>query len=213
LDHSGNIRFKSLIEDKLDEYAKATSKTEKSRLVTMIFDDVMRNGSFVRKDNDGHWYTVKDTLAREKISQGFRDYLNGKYQSSKAAKQKRRKEIRKEAGSSYEGPCKRLKVGFEQQNPSLQLRRTSDAFRQLMLFSNSIERETSSPFSDGRQQDQPQQEMLQARLEESRSNGISTGGRRHSRSSFSLRVPSIICCNEHAGVSDETSLLLLDSYQ
>jgi hypothetical protein len=69
--HSGNIRFRSLIEEKLSDYAKATTKLEKSTIVSAVLDDVRDKsplGGFVRCEN-GQWFEVGDHLAREKIGQ------------------------------------------------------------------------------------------------------------------------------------------------
>jgi hypothetical protein len=71
LRHSGNIRFRSMIEEKLSVYAMATTKLEKSTIVSSILDGVRDKsplGGFVRCEN-GQWFEVGDHLAREKIGQ------------------------------------------------------------------------------------------------------------------------------------------------
>ena len=68
LEHPGNKRFRALISARLEEYAKATSKMEKSRIVTSIIDAVRPEGSFV-KEKAGKWFEVGDHVAREKIGQ------------------------------------------------------------------------------------------------------------------------------------------------
>lgn len=68
-EHPGNIHFQTILKNKLDEYSKAASKAEKSRIVSFVYDQIVSEGGFVRKDETG-WYTVKEMLAREKISQG-----------------------------------------------------------------------------------------------------------------------------------------------
>jgi hypothetical protein len=71
LKHPGNLRLKSTIESKLAEYAKATSKTQKTFIVTSIVDSVRdANGGFVKCKN-GEWFEVGDFLAREKIGQWY----------------------------------------------------------------------------------------------------------------------------------------------
>jgi hypothetical protein len=71
LNHSGNVRLKSTIETKLAEYAKATSKTQKTFIVTLIIDSVRdANGGFVKFKN-GEWFEVGDFLAREKVGQWY----------------------------------------------------------------------------------------------------------------------------------------------
>ena len=69
--HTGNRRFRALIEAHLDKYEKATSKIDKSLIVSSIVDSVREaspNGGFVREDG-GRWFEVGDHNAREKIGQ------------------------------------------------------------------------------------------------------------------------------------------------
>jgi hypothetical protein len=105
--HSGNIHYRTLITDALDQYAKATSKIEKSQIVTDIVDTVTTesnaagddsegiigggSGGFIKKDRStGRYYNVGEYFAREKIGQNLRDSLSNKYKSSTKAKRNRR---------------------------------------------------------------------------------------------------------------------------
>lgn len=91
--HPGNIRFTQLVEDSLKNYADASSKLEKSIIVSSIIDSIRRDapeGAFVKKEK-GIWYEVGDHHAREKCGQRLRDLLSSKYASSSAAKKKRRR--------------------------------------------------------------------------------------------------------------------------
>jgi hypothetical protein len=84
------------------EYALAKSKDEKSTIVTSIAAEVRRRspqGGFVKKDSQG-WYEVGEFLAREKVSQCFRDQLHSRYKSSTTTRRKNRQERRKSIGSS-----------------------------------------------------------------------------------------------------------------
>lgn len=95
LEHSGNLRYKTLIEENLEEYSKCDTKFEKSLIVTKVIEAVREaspNGGFIKKV-DGVWYDVGDHLAREKTGQSFRDSLYTHYKSSTKAKQARRKQI------------------------------------------------------------------------------------------------------------------------
>jgi len=78
----------------LDKYSAATSKQEKSRIVSSIVDTIRRssaNGGFVKLDPlTGNWFEVGDHLAREKVGQTLRDALHTKYSSSTKAKKRRR---------------------------------------------------------------------------------------------------------------------------
>jgi hypothetical protein len=56
---------------KMDDYANATIKFEKSMFVSLIVEGVRENspsGGFVREES-GRWYEVGDGAAREKVGQ------------------------------------------------------------------------------------------------------------------------------------------------
>jgi len=113
--HSGNIYYRKLITEALDAYSQATSRMEKSQIVTDIVETVTTNalydagdgseghdhgtesvggggyGGFIKKDRaTGRYYQVGDDFAREKIGQNLRDSLSNKYKSSTKAKRTRR---------------------------------------------------------------------------------------------------------------------------
>mmetsp|Transcript_12651 Transcript_12651/g.14469 ORF Transcript_12651/g.14469 Transcript_12651/m.14469 type:complete len:301 (-) Transcript_12651:148-1050(-) len=114
--HSGNIYYRKLITEALDAYSQATSRMEKSQIVTDIVETVKTNahayaagddseghgqcndsvgdggyGGFIKKDRaTGRYYQVGDDFAREKIGQNLRDSLSNKYKSSTKAKRTRR---------------------------------------------------------------------------------------------------------------------------
>jgi len=113
--HSGNIYYRKLITEALDAYSQATSRMEKSQIVTNIVETVTTNalydagdgseghdhgtesvggggyGGFIKKDRaTGRYYQVGDDFAREKIGQNLRDSLSNKYKSSTKAKRTRR---------------------------------------------------------------------------------------------------------------------------
>lgn len=102
--HEGNQRFRALVKLNKDAYASATSKYEKSQIVTHIRNTVRQatpEGGFV-KLIDGIYHEVGDRTASEKIGQTFRDLLHTKYSSSTKAKarsriQKRVEEFRSES--------------------------------------------------------------------------------------------------------------------
>lgn len=100
----GNLAYRRLIEERLDEYAVATSKNPKRKILDEIIGEVRRRsgvGGFIKKDDDtGRWYEVGNFLAREKTSQCFRDALHEQYASSAQSKYKRRK--REQKGESSE---------------------------------------------------------------------------------------------------------------
>lgn len=77
-EHSGNRRFRGLIEGNLDPYMKATSRREKSKIVSKVYEKIRctamgPSSGFVRKDLlTKRWYIVDEREAREKVGQGER---------------------------------------------------------------------------------------------------------------------------------------------
>ena len=93
--HPGNRLFRQLVADSLREYSNSnTSKLQKGIIIRHIVSQVRLNspdGGFVKWDSgNGRWYEVGDFLAREKVSQAFRDALHEQYKSSNTAKKLRR---------------------------------------------------------------------------------------------------------------------------
>jgi len=92
----GNERLHRVVASKLDEYSAATTKTEKSKILSVVVY-LIRNekpaGLFVKQDPvAGLWFDVGDLMAREKVSQAFRDALHQNYKSSNESKKRRRLE-------------------------------------------------------------------------------------------------------------------------
>lgn len=70
--HSGNKRFRYLVESKMDAYNNANCKLEKSLIVSSIVEAVRQAdppGGFFREE-DGQWMEIGDAAAREKVGQG-----------------------------------------------------------------------------------------------------------------------------------------------
>lgn len=90
----GNQRFRKLVSARAEEYAAASTRTDKTFIVCSIVSDVRKGapkGGFVKKDSTtGRWYEVGDFNAHEKTSQMFRDVLHESYLSSNKSKKKRR---------------------------------------------------------------------------------------------------------------------------
>lgn len=102
--HEGNRRYTALIDASLDRYSQATSKHEKTVIVSQILDLVRHaspDGGFVKQQN-GRWHEVGDHMAREKIGQNLRDRLSHMYKSSTKAKRKRRANTQQEMASDIE---------------------------------------------------------------------------------------------------------------
>lgn len=90
--HVGNQGYKAIIKRVLDKYAQATSKYEKTIMVSRIIECIRSSspdGGFVKQE-DYVWYEVGDHLAREKVGQSLRDSLHSLYKSSTKAKRRRR---------------------------------------------------------------------------------------------------------------------------
>lgn len=91
--HSGNEHFRSVVHRMIPNYNSATSKVEKGYILSVIVEEIRVRagiGGFIKQDKQGQWYEVGDFLAREKVSQAFRDALSDKYKSSNAYKKMRR---------------------------------------------------------------------------------------------------------------------------
>ena len=92
----GNTNFRKILVGRVDEYSTVATKAEKSNILSAIVDEVRKEspyGGFVKRDAiTGQWSEVGDFLAREKVSQGFRDMLHENYRSSNKTKRKRRLE-------------------------------------------------------------------------------------------------------------------------
>lgn len=90
----GNQRFRKLVAARAEDYAAATTRTDKTFIVCSIVSEIRKaapKGGFVKKDSTtGRWYEVGDFNAHEKTSQMFRDVLHENYLSSNKSKKKRR---------------------------------------------------------------------------------------------------------------------------
>lgn len=91
-----NERFRRIVQSKLEKYSAASSRPEKSEILSSIVSEVRLNspdGGFVKQDTGtGKWFEVGDFLAREKTSQAFRDALHEDYRSSKKSKHEKRRQ-------------------------------------------------------------------------------------------------------------------------
>ena len=147
-EHPGNENYRFMVLDRVAKYKAAPTKALKSAVVSSVFDDVTKEGAFVKEDPlTSRWHVVDDQAVREKISQFFRDCLADRYKSSKVVAAKRRKRISLDNSmlpdlvNSF-GPTtpvsnKKRRVSFSSAlKPS---RRTStDAFRELLQFSQKV---------------------------------------------------------------------------
>ena len=69
-----NCWFRTMVEEQMDNYANARTKTDKSLVVSVLVNRVRAanpQGGFV-KNYGGQWYRVSDRYSREKVGQQFR---------------------------------------------------------------------------------------------------------------------------------------------
>jgi hypothetical protein len=88
----GNQKLKNIIYSFAGIYAAAMTKEQKSFIVTNIISLIQsaKNGAFVKYE-EGTWWEVDDTYAKEKVGYLIRDLLHNKYRSSSKAKQDRKR--------------------------------------------------------------------------------------------------------------------------
>ena len=94
-EHHGNIRFRQLVKSFLQPYAAATSKHQKSLILSAVVSRTRKCSAgpvhFIKRDPATQtWFEVGDFLAREMTSQTFRNILHKRYRSSNLSKKLRR---------------------------------------------------------------------------------------------------------------------------
>lgn len=91
--HPGNERFRILLEMNFEKYIKATTKLQKSILVSDIIASVYQGeGIFVKRSKCGNWFQVGDPIAREKVGQCLRDMMQRRQQNTTHKVRSRRTE-------------------------------------------------------------------------------------------------------------------------
>jgi len=101
--HPGNTFFRALADQSAEQYGKATSRFERSVIVTQIIETIRsKGGKFVKKTGPGKWIEVGDLLAREKCGQMLRNALSGRYRSSVAAKKHRKRGLTSKLSDSLQ---------------------------------------------------------------------------------------------------------------
>jgi hypothetical protein len=68
--HEGNKIFRKIVDNMIGRYLKAERKSEKSKIVIAISDEVMKTGArfLKRKEKGNDWYEGGINLARQKVS-------------------------------------------------------------------------------------------------------------------------------------------------
>lgn len=75
--HPGNMMFRGLIEDKLDEHTNATNNAEKMEITWWIVKEVTerRKGRFLTWDSQGWWVEIRDpSQIRSKVAASFKEH-------------------------------------------------------------------------------------------------------------------------------------------
>lgn len=89
--HEGNIGLRAMIAENVDDFARAPTREEKTKIVRSIMHFVLdRGGRFLKKDShkSPNWYLAGFNDARNKISHALRDAAADKVKCMVAMKQK-----------------------------------------------------------------------------------------------------------------------------
>jgi len=94
--HPGNEWLRKVVKSKMSIYSQATTKSEKSSVISDMIDYVTNAGfKFVKlapTSVPNQWMIAEPLLQREKVSQTFRDNLAQTYRSSNVAKRNKRRQ-------------------------------------------------------------------------------------------------------------------------
>ncbi|CAB9496151.1 Nitrilase family, member 2 [Seminavis robusta] len=95
--HAGNQWLRDVVAERIAEYSQATTKADKSNIISKVVEYISQNGRFVKIDtHTGQWVYAEPLLCREKCSQTFRDNLAQTYRSSNVAKRNKRRQEQQE---------------------------------------------------------------------------------------------------------------------
>ena len=71
-DHTGNVRYRNLVEKYKNKYEEATTKFDKTAFAMVVVKIIQESsGRFLKDDGDG-WVEVDDNTARAKVAHCFR---------------------------------------------------------------------------------------------------------------------------------------------
>jgi hypothetical protein len=101
--HTGNERFRVIIEIKLPTYRKATTRVEKTNLIRQIVEMVRQSGGkFLRQElQGGLWYDIGNIRAREKAGHALRGAMTKSQMSVKTSKSRTRISKEEHKSSSH----------------------------------------------------------------------------------------------------------------
>eukprot|EP00934_Nitzschia_sp_Nitz4_P005223 Nitzschia sp. Nitz4//scaffold37_size175936//85170//86912//NITZ4_002048-RA/size175936-processed-gene-0.223-mRNA-1//-1//CDS//3329549794//5213//frame0 len=77
--HTGNIRFRALVEDRFPHYERARTSAEKKRLTCEVIGLIRTSGGrFLKDDSKCGWVIVTEEVARQKVAHVFRSLRESK---------------------------------------------------------------------------------------------------------------------------------------
>jgi len=94
-EHEGTKRFRMLIAKNMDAYVCAHGRTEKTKLVRKLTDDILEEGLVFWKKNGNNnkvWCKLSLTEAREKVGHTLRDSADGRIKCMKHVQRRIKKE-------------------------------------------------------------------------------------------------------------------------
>lgn len=75
----GNMHFRAIVRDHIDEYLAARSKIDKSLVLNKIIEEVREQDEgrarFVKQDKAGKWIEIGNEVAREKCGHAIREAI------------------------------------------------------------------------------------------------------------------------------------------
>mmetsp|Transcript_109101 Transcript_109101/g.163150 ORF Transcript_109101/g.163150 Transcript_109101/m.163150 type:complete len:407 (+) Transcript_109101:149-1369(+) len=143
-EHVGNQRFRKCIDDHLSMYMSATTRQEKSSIVSKIYDEVREraskpSGGFVKKDLlTRMWFQVSEKEARDKVGQALRDAI--KIVRGTNSRRKNVEEGHSKSDALAGQKRKKIRTGAARDHDAAQLKGTSPADTTLKMALSSTRR-------------------------------------------------------------------------
>jgi len=115
--HEGNENFRKTVASRLIEYKRAgKNRTEKTHILFSVVSSIRRAnpiGRFIKKNPDTkRWYDVGDFVAKEKISQSFRDMIQKEQKKGTGSSLKRNSSSQPTGNGNSSGSNKRQRLDY-----------------------------------------------------------------------------------------------------
>lgn len=90
--HSGNRKFRAIINSNLEKYIAAPTKSSKTKLIRQVHADMLKSGyRFLRKNEAaGTWNEIESHEAREKVSHALRDRVREQQKPTRRRKKSKK---------------------------------------------------------------------------------------------------------------------------